>query len=135
MNTCLFCKELEKKFGHFKKYNIKNWQTVITRNIEFLLSPFSMFLYKISLYLQIDLSHLKNLLQSDCEQLLYYCNHVYRRFKKNSVANVVSMVLHHKKSFKEAILLEMLMCTLLMRKRSVMLYLWSKINKENLHRV
>ena len=91
MNTYLLCKEFEKNFGHFKKYNIKNRQTVVTRNIEFLSSPFSTFLYEISPYLEIDLSRLQKLLWSDCDRLFHCCSHVYRRFKKISV----SMVLHH----------------------------------------
>ena len=81
MNTYLFYKELEKKFGHSKKCKVKNRQKVVTRNIEFLSSPFSTFLYKISLSLEIDLSRSKKLLQSDCEQLFHYCSHVYRKFK------------------------------------------------------
>ena len=81
MNTYLFYKELEKKFGCFKKCKVKDRQKVVTWNIEFLSSPFSTFLYEISLSLEIDMSRSKKLLQSDCEQLFHYCSHVYRKFK------------------------------------------------------
>ena len=91
MNIYLFCEEFEKKFRHFKKYKMKKKQTFVTRNIEFLSSGFSTFLYENSLYLEIDMSRLKKLLRLDCEQLFNYCSHVYRRFSKQNFR----MGLHH----------------------------------------
>ena len=45
-------------------------------------SPYSNFVYEISLYLNIPVSEVKQLLTKDCQYLYPLCEYVYKRFKK-----------------------------------------------------
>ena len=86
-DTEKFCIEFEKMFGQYKSKQMKRYQRFLSGNKTMMSSPYSNFLYEISLYLKIHVSELKKLFGNHCEYLYSLCDKVYkcfrRRFRKN----------------------------------------------------
>ena len=57
-------------------------QRILSGSKTMILSPYSNFLYEVSLYLKIRVSELKTLFGNDCEYLHSLCDKVYKRFRK-----------------------------------------------------
>ena len=82
LNTYKFCKEFEKIFGPYKSKRLTPKQRVLSGWRTFMSSPYSNFVYEISLYLNIPVSEVKQLLTKDCQYLYPLCEYVYKRFRK-----------------------------------------------------
>ena len=81
MNTEKCCVEFEKIFGQYKSKHIKRYQRIFSGS-KSMMSPYSNFLYEVSLYLKIHVSELKKLFGNDCEYLYSLCDKVYKRFRR-----------------------------------------------------
>ena len=82
MNTYKFRKEFEKIFGRYQSKSISRKQIIISGGKTFIPSPYSNFMYEMSLYADIPVSELKKLFGYDCKYLFSLCDCVYRRFRK-----------------------------------------------------
>ena len=82
LNTYKFCKEFDKIFGPYKSKRLTPKQGVLFGWWTFISSPYSNFVYEISLYLNIPVSEVKQLLTKDCQYLYPLCEYVYKRFRK-----------------------------------------------------
>ena len=82
MNTYKFCKEFEKIFGRYQSKRISRKQRIISGGRTFISSPYSNFLYEMSLYADMPVSEFKKLFGDDCKYLFPLCDCVYRRFRK-----------------------------------------------------
>ena len=89
MNTEKFCVEFEKIFGRYKSNQIRRCQRVLSGDKRVISSPYSNFLYKISLYLKVRVSDVKQLFSKDCKYLYSLCDHVYRRFRRRFIKKCV----------------------------------------------
>ena len=93
MNTYKFCKEKNKKnnfekinlkkiFGRYESKRISCKQIIISVGRTFISSPFSNFLYEMSLYADMRVSEFKKLFGDNCKYLFSLCDCVYCRFRK-----------------------------------------------------
>ena len=82
MNTDKFCVEFEKIFDQYKSKRIKRCQRILSGSETMISSPYSNFLYEVSLYLKSRVSELKELFGNDFEYLYSLCDKVYKRFKR-----------------------------------------------------
>ena len=82
MNPEKFCVEFEKLFGLYKLKRIKSCQRILSGSKTMISSPYSNFLYEVSLYLKICVLELKTLFGNDCKYLYSLCDKVYKRFRR-----------------------------------------------------
>ena len=82
MNTEKLCVEFEKIFGQYKSKRIKRFQRILSPSKAMIWSPYSNFLYEVSLSLKIGVSGLKMLFGNDCKYLYSLCDNVYKRFRR-----------------------------------------------------
>ena len=82
MNTEKCCVEFEKIFGQHKSKRIKRYQRIFSGSKSMMSSPYSNFLYEVSLYLKIHVSEFKKLFGNDCEYLYSLCDKVCKRFRR-----------------------------------------------------
>ena len=82
MNSYSFCKEFESFFGPCKKYKIKNKQSILATKNNLISSARSLFLYEMSLYLDMPVSRLKSKHNDICNYLFPLCQRIYLRLRK-----------------------------------------------------
>ena len=82
MNSYNFCKEFESFFGPYKKYKIKNKQSILAARKNLISSARSLFLYEISLYLDMPASKLKSKHNDICNYLFPPCRRISLRLGK-----------------------------------------------------
>ena len=88
MDSYNFCKEFGSFFGLYKKYKIKNKQSILTTKKNLISSARSIYRYEMSLYLDIPVSKLKSKHNDTCNYLSPLCQKIYLRFRKNSESYV-----------------------------------------------
>ena len=76
MNAEKSCVEFEKIFGQYKSKRIKRFQRILSPSKAMIWSPYSNFLYEVSLSLKIGVSGLKMLFDNDCKYLYSLCDNV-----------------------------------------------------------
>ena len=74
--------QVEKIFGRYQSKRIRQKQRILSGGRTFISSPYSNFLYEMSLYADIPVSKIVKLFCDDCKYLFSLCDHVYRRFRK-----------------------------------------------------
>ena len=82
MNTEKFCKEFEKIFGSYKSKCIRKFNRVLSGDKKMISSPYTTFLYKIGLYLNIPVFQVKRSCFPKTGYLFSLCRPAYRRFRK-----------------------------------------------------
>ena len=83
MNTKKFCEQFERIFGPFQLDRLRNKELVVSGGREFVSSPYSNFVYEVSLYLNAPISDVKVAYDDECRQLFKLCYNVYRAFRRN----------------------------------------------------
>ena len=82
MNTKNFCEEFERIFGSFQLKHLKDKEKVISCERNFVSSPYSNFIYEVSLYLDARICDIKFVFEDEFKILFPLCEHVYHNFRK-----------------------------------------------------